>query len=276
MIYKVGFMKRILIFGDSHISQLLTSSKLLKCKEVEFIFITGPGPISKKFYFSEYKLCMEDNDGIWPDTSNQPGINVEKFNKWYVNSKEDFLTVAPNGTLDLRELDGVIIYGGHLVKQDWFKYFNIRLFYSQNLLFECIEESVASTNHLIWLTQLKDFIAQGGLVHSIPPPLFNVKMLENLQDSNLVHNMRKALTPDTSFLDVEHLYKKIVERQNSHFIPLPRVLYSEDGWGTHSMYKSKKELDFTHLNQEGGAVLLNYIISFFRDEFKPRNSNWVE
>ncbi|MFT4804333.1 MAG: hypothetical protein ACI9YE_001537 [Psychroserpens sp.] len=253
-------MKKVLVFGDSHIAQLVTANTLIEQTEIDFHFITGPGPVKNKLYFKGRRLYLEENDGVWPGTTIQSNLPNNNFDIWYENTKARFFKIAQNGSIDLGQFDSIIVYGGGLVGDNWYWLMNKDSRFSQSIMLDYLESMILKSAQYLWLKQLGKFIEDGGRVDFMLPPLRNELAFNDEVESSQDLSVMRLTPVDASFLEVETLFQRFIENNGAKMIPLPRNIYSDSGRATHTRYKSDNKLDFGHVNAAGGTLILGSLI----------------
>lgn len=112
-----------------------------------------------------------------------------------------------------------------------------------------------------WLNQLGEFIGRGGIVYSMHEPLLNEAGFSDSAVGAQDLSPLKQMPLNTSFEFIEPYYKRLIESFGSKAILLPRKLFSDDFRGTRLKYKSRNPADFSHLNNEGGSLILDELLS---------------
>jgi hypothetical protein len=264
---------KVLIIGDSHVGKVMPAYKKRQdCGGFILDFVVAPGMVMWKFRFEAGNLHLDPDNGGWPDQKNRPEKDKRNFPEIYARTLEQFLAVAGSNPIDLTRYDAVVLCGGSMIRSDgamrilgegsaWWNDQHDKTRYSAALWANYVDLKLRKRLHCIWLEQLKDFMAHGGKVFSVPPPLYNELLfeseMENMAETETMHNMPQ----DANFLLVEPWYERVITSMGSEYIPIPKSLLSNDRRATDRKFKATNDTDYSHLNEAGGVLVLDAILN---------------
>lgn len=257
---------KALIVGDSHAGKVALAYKNLADRRGLILdFVCALGPVRWKLRFEGSKLSLEPDDGVWPDQEKK------NFPEWHARTLAQFMAVAGSNPIDLTRFDAVVLYGGYLVRSDermlilgensaWWHDQHDKTRYSAALWADYVALKLSKRLHLVWLEQLQDYMKTGGKVFSVATPLWNELLFDpRLEITPLSAGMR-GMPQDADFLMVEPWYERAITATGSQYIPLPPSLLSSDRRATDLIFKFTRPLDYLHLNDAGGQLVLTAIL----------------
>lgn len=258
--------------GDSHVGKVaLAYRKLAESSGLLLDFVCAPGAVMRKLRFEGSKLTLEPDDGVWPDHSNRPDHERRNFPESHKRTLEQFMAVAGSNPIDLTRFDAIVLYGGYLVRSDermrilgenssWWNDQHDKTRYSAALWADYVALKLSKRLHCVWLEQLNDFIAAGGKVFSVAPPLYSELLFDPQLEITPQSAGMRSMPDDADFLRVEPWYERAITAAGSQYIPLPTSLFSSDRRATDKKFKGDHPSDYQHLNNAGGELVLDAIL----------------
>lgn len=252
-------MKKVLIFGDSHIGNIAAVSNEIETN-LQITFLTAPGPICKYLKVTDNELTLLPAPKEFP--AHQTKSNEELHN-WYDISKNRIRTISGGkDVITLSDFDEIVIYGGHFISlaYRWWDILRMKGLYSLGLQSDILKTSVLTCMAYKWASDLSNYISKGGKMFLVLPPLLNEKGLSGQHDCAQPLSVFQETPPDVDFRDMLPFYSHLLKGMGGNLIEFPDCLLSEDGRGTAAKYKSLNPIDFYHLNPDGAKLVLKKII----------------
>jgi hypothetical protein len=254
-------MKKLLIFGDSHISNIFDVYTKKK-SALDICFFPSLGPVAKYVEFKNGKLILLPAPMNWPD---HPTISKDVFQKWYDMLKKKLYAEAGGKLeLSLNNFDSVVIYGGTLLPISGFKWWELTdqdHNYSIALCSDILEEKIKDSIGGKWIDGLASYVKNQGDLHVALNPYLNVEGFKYSDDSAQDLSTLKSIPNGSDIRKIFPIYRRLFDQKGINFIYPPQDLYKGDNRAVASKFKSPKPSDFYHLNSEGASLMLNQIIS---------------
>lgn len=254
-------MKKVLIFGDSHVGSIYSAHKKCKIKsDFDICFLPSPGPVVNYLEFKENSLRLLPPPESWPISSRQ---TQKTFQEWYDAQKNRFLKESGGSTsINLRLYDSIVIYGGNIFPVTNFKWWELTYLselYSYGLCSEILEKKINKSIGYKWLNSLSNYIRGGGHVYMVLNPYLNEEGLEGNLESYLDLTTLSQTPDDVDINNLFLIYKNLFLRYGVKFIPPPLELFGLKA--VKSQFKSNNPMDFSHLNFSGASLVLKKIVS---------------
>jgi hypothetical protein len=250
-------MKKILIFGDSHVGSLKVIQNQVQSNIAQCDMIGFPLPIAGLLDFSNGSLRMTQQSNF---EATSHGHNSEDLKRWSAQTNAVITSIDKSGCIDLLGYDSIVIYGGHFIYRQWWKFPTVSDSYSSDLKHEIVKELLSKTQHFAWLDKVKEAVGNNVRVYSMPEPILNELVWgyegEIAQDIGYLKNIPK----DANYFDNIKLLEQVLYERGSSFFPLPELLY-ENNNSISAKYKSTDPKDFIHLNSEGARLVLENVLA---------------
>ncbi len=256
-------MRKILVYGDSHVANIAMVAPRLTQPDVKFIFFSAPGPVSSLVFVEDHCLKLKPAPARWP---NHPTIAPETFQQWYEGTQAQLRKISENNDyLDFSKFDAVIVYGGGLgliLNSAWWKLSTLSVRCSQPFLMDMLEESFNSIKASTWLGELKPFIETGGTVFYMPPPLLNEQGFGEVEEADQNLKMLRSTPENANYCrDFLPALSVALAKRGVRLLNLPDELFDSSFRATKSSFKFPKPKDFAHLNEEGALLVLGNLIA---------------
>ena len=249
-------MKKILVFGDSHVGSLKAIQNLEISNSAQCDMIGFPGPISTMLDFSNGTLKMSPDKNF---EKSSHGHSSDELKKWYLQSQAMITTIDNSGSIDLASYDCIIIYGGHLIYRQWWKFPTVKDFYSSGFKYEITKELLSKTIHFGWLDKVKKSVGNNVKVFSMPEPILNELVLGYAGEIAQNTDYLKLIPTEANYFEHIELLGQVFGDLGSTFLPLPELLYKNNN-SVSAKYKSTDPRDFIHLSSEGARLVLKNVL----------------
>ncbi len=254
-------MKKVLIFGDSHIGNITAVSNEIETN-LQISFLNAPGPICQYLKVIDNEITLLPAPKKFPSN---PTISNEQFHSWYDNTKNRIRAISgEKDTISLSDFDAIVMYGGHFfpIQYRWWDIVRMKAKYSLGLLSDILKSSLHDHSRVgyLWVHGLANYANKGGNMFVVLPPLLNEKGLSGEHNAAQPLSIFQETPPDVDFRDMLPIYSHLVKGMGGELIAPPDNLLSKDGRGTSADFKSFNPVDFYHLNPDGAKLILKKII----------------
>ncbi len=170
-------------------------------------------------------------------------------------------------SVSLNTFDNIIIYGCRLrviaSSRKWIsKIKSTAKPFSAQALHQSHLDFIHTTSHYKFLIKLQRAnLNEDVKIASIPAPYPN-EVAPFAQGLDRVNHSEVS--------KIMNIHKSEVETVGSTFLDTPAALLSKNGYTTHKKFKHKGEDDFSHLNVKGGALVLEEVLNFIRNNAPPQ------
>ncbi|WNC71299.1 hypothetical protein RGQ13_14365 [Thalassotalea psychrophila] len=248
-------MKKVLVFGDSHVGSLKGVGHQFKSDLVKFDFVGFPLPIAK--------MLVIDSNGlaIRPITELERCANNTELEKWYKQIHRLIHSIDKSGVIKLINYDYIFVYGGRFLYHNWYNLTFPDTSYSSGFLEEYASQIISPTLHYKWLLQIKKALGNKLKVISIPEPILN-ELVWNYDGVVAQNTDYLALIPNgAKYSECIYNVTKVLTKKGIDLLPLPVELFVDDK-AVAAKYKSTNPIDFIHLNTEGAKLVLDNITKY--------------
>ncbi len=255
-------MKKVLIFGDSHIGNIATVYNR-NDSPIDISFLPASGPLSKYIQVADDNIILLPEPSKWPS---HPSHTQEKFQIWFNNLKKRFYDASSgSNSISLKNFDAIVIYGGLLMPIEnfkWWKLIDIKQLYSSALINDLLSERIKNSNGLKWSIDIADFAkANPSKVYAMLNPYLNEKGLTGQHNSAQNLKTLQEIPQGYHLKDIFPLYENLFREKGITLINPPSELISKDGRAVALAFKNEHENDFFHLNDKGSKLMLDKITS---------------
>jgi len=176
-------MKKVLIFGDSHVANLYSVYKKDNT-DVELRFIPALGTTVLCMEFINDKLILKPAS---LSLKRNLAVSEEEHKKWFDNLKKMFHEESGGKSkINLKDFDSIVVYGGWLLPFmgfNWWELTQQSNNYSIALCSEVLEEKIRNLHGYTWINSLSDYAAETGCLYIVLNPYLNEKGLKGKHDS---------------------------------------------------------------------------------------------
>jgi len=250
-------MKKILILGDSHVGSLKIVQNQVQSNDTQCDMIGFPLPIAALLDFSNGRLEMNEQSDF---KATSHGHTSDDLQRWSAQTNAVITSINKSGSIDLSSYDSIVIYGGHFIYRQWWKFPTVADAYSSSLKQEIVKELLSNTLHLDWVDKVKEAAGNNVSLYSMPEPILNELVWgykgEIAQDTGYL----KYIPKNANYFDNIALLEQALYERGSAFLPLPERLYKNNN-SISAKYKSTDAKDFIHLNSEGAQLVLENILA---------------
>ena len=254
-------MKKILVFGGSHVSQVASAYWQLRTEkalppDLKLDFISAPGPVLSRLRVTGSHLHLLDKPEQWPTLA----LPKEMFDGWHDSIASRLKELAGDGIdrVDLRSFEHNFFIGGQLLR-DWEKV--DRLIESQVFSSGClmsVGSDLVQTSHFHYCLRDQDKTsADFRIVSSFEP------IVSELSPDFLIATHKSG-----RLSRVTELLRCAAHTLGYEILPFPDELLNEDGNAVAARYHSGKENDFYHMNVLGGIRILHSMLATIDDNDK--------
>ena len=227
---------KICIIGNSHMKVLATAIRSHPiASNIDILAVGGPRLLPSLKIDKQYCLFSEDADINRQIIKNE----IEALSKYSV----------------------VIIYGCQLRASwgghDWFKHIRKQAYnYSSAFSNAVTGEFITNSVHYRFLHKNRSLISEIRDTRFISMPCPKTNELMPIYSQWPLSSKRVEAT--------DQKIRDTWDQLGVEFLDTPKMLETDQGLATHSKYKNERPGDFSHLNTEGGELVMNEIFSYLK------------
>ena len=227
---------KICIIGNSHVGALAKAiGSHPRALNIDLLGVIGSGLCSSLKIDQQYHLFSKDAD-----------INY-KINKSEVEALSNY--------------SAIIIYGCQLrargIGKNWFKHIRKEAYnYSSAFSNAVMNEFVINSEHYRFLHKNRSLISEMRDTRFISMPCPKPNELMPIYSQWPLSSQRVQAT--------DQKIRDTWDQLGVDFLDTPKLLETDQGLATKSKYKNERPGDFSHLNTEGGELVMNEIASYLK------------